>query len=159
MTDETPPPVLDSARVIEYAIVDESIPFTGAGPLYVGGTLLGRVPRLAICENLGEDLGPMLFHCDDSWAVLGVAGGQTIEEIKVRAESRYPGISSSWVQRNVSREEALAYYDRETGDMRCSFCGRRPFETTGYVEGRNQDAAICRECVAKFHAAFQSEPS
>lgn len=71
-----PPPVINSARVVEYAIIEDADPFTGFGTIYVNDKLLGRVPRLALCENLGTDLGPLLFHCDEAWSVLGCRAGR-----------------------------------------------------------------------------------
>jgi hypothetical protein len=38
-----PPPVVAGARVVEYAIVDESVKFTGALQLYVDGIRLSAV--------------------------------------------------------------------------------------------------------------------
>jgi hypothetical protein len=154
MEHRPPPPVLDSARVVAYAIVDD-IPYRKWGALYVGGKLLERVPRLAICVNLGKDIGTMLFHCDENWAVLGTSGADTIEGAKDRAEANYPGVRERWVELYVRAEEAMSYYDSETGGTKCSFCGKRPFEMSGLVEGKI--AAICRECVEDFYQAF-NEP-
>ena len=50
-----PPPVLSMARVLAYAIVDESIGFSGSQRLYVDGELLGKVPRLALCQPLSRN--------------------------------------------------------------------------------------------------------
>jgi hypothetical protein len=144
--------VLQSSRVIAFAIVPDDLQFTGRSQLYVADVLVGRVPRLAICENLGEDIGPMLFHCNEAWDVIGTSGATTIEETKLLAERNYPGIHKHWQSLNVSREEALAYYDAEMGKYICSFCGKRPFEYQGAVEGKG--AVICRGCVEDFHHEF-----
>src|ERR1700746_3184366 len=104
-----PPPVISSARVLHYAIVDKSIVFRDRTRLYVGGVLLGRVPRLAICENLGEDIGTLLFHCNSKWEVLGTSGGASVAETKEHAERNYPGIGKKWVKLGTSRKAALAY--------------------------------------------------
>lgn len=157
MSQVAPPPVINSARVVEYAIIEDADPFTGSGAIYVSDKLLGRVPRLALCENLGTDLGPLLFHCDEAWSVLGVSGGETFEDARQRAERRYPGVSSKWKRLNVSVEEALTYYDRETADIRCAFCERRPFEMSGFIESRKPGVNICRECVLRLHDAFELE--
>ena len=147
-----PPPVLDSARVLHYAIVDKSIVFQDRTRLYVGGILLGRVPRLAICANLGEDIGTLLFHCDNKWRVLGTSGGATVAETKQLAERNYPGIGKKWVKLGTTRKAALAYYDSIEGRHICSFCGKRPFQVQGFVQGRR--AIICRGCVELYHQAF-----
>jgi hypothetical protein len=148
-----PPPVIDSARVMSYALVDD-LPYRKWGALYSGDQLIEHVLRLAICLNLGKDIGPLLFHCDDKWNTLGTSGAISIAEVKERAERNYPGVSARWVDLNTSVEDALKYYDEQIEDLKCSFCGKRPFEIEGgWVEGT--EAAICRECVEKYHQAFQ----
>jgi hypothetical protein len=148
-----PPPVIDSARVVSYAFVDD-IPYRKWGALYRGDQLVEHVPRLAICLNLGKDIGPLLFHCDEDWTSLGTSGAKTIAEVKERAEKNYPGVASRWVDLNTSVEDALNYYDEQIESLKCSFCGKRPFEIEGgWVEGTK--AAICRECIEKYYRAFQ----
>jgi ClpX C4-type zinc finger len=125
-----PPLVIDSARVVSYAFVDD-IPYCKWGALYSGEQLIEHVPCLAICLNLGKDIGPLLFHCDHD-----------------------PGVSARWVDLNTSAEDALRYYDEQIEGLKCSFCGKRPFEIEGgWVEGTK--AAICRECVEKYYQVFQ----
>jgi hypothetical protein len=148
-----PPPVIDSARVLAYAFVDD-IPYRRTGSFFVDGKLLEEVPCLAIAQNLGEDIGPLIFHCDEDWNALGTSGAATIEDVRRDAERNYPGVSARWVETNVSIEDALAYYDSETGGQKCSFCGKRPFEVNGWVEG--PAAIICRGCVEEFYRDFQS---
>jgi hypothetical protein len=78
MSISAPPPVLCFARVLAYAIVDESVVFTGKQQVYVDGKLLGRVPCLALCQNVAPDEDEiMLFHCDEQWNAVGVSGGET----------------------------------------------------------------------------------
>jgi hypothetical protein len=69
-TNQLPPPVINSARVLAYAFVDD-IAYRKWGRLYHGDTLIEIVPRLAICSNLGKDIGSLLFHGDEEWNVLG----------------------------------------------------------------------------------------
>ena len=152
MPTQPPPPILNSARVMAYALVGDDIPFLQRTTLYVNDVLLGRVPRLAICLNLGKDIGALLYHCDKDWNVLGTSGGDTIEAAKQFAERNYPGLMPSWVHLDTSVEEALRYYDAQTQGQRCSFCGKRPLEIDGFVEGR--DASICRGCVEDFYKGF-----
>jgi len=153
MQQSPPPPVLHSARVLCYAFVDD-IEYRKWGSLFVDGELVEKVPRLAICANLGKDIGPMLFHCDAEWNPLGTSGAATVDDVKARAERNYPGVSTRWVDVNTTVEEALRYYDEETGGQRCSFCGKRPFEIEGWVEGKN--AIICRGCIESYHHEFQN---
>lgn len=152
---EPPPPVLDSARLISYAFVDD-IPYRRWGALYVDGQLLEHVPCLAICLNLGKDIGPLLYHCDEEWNVLGTSGAESVEATKQHAERNYPGVGSRWVDVNTSVEDALRYYDDQTGNLKCSFCGKRPFDLEGWVEGTG--AVICRGCVEGYYRDFQKDP-
>jgi hypothetical protein len=143
-----PPPVIDSARVLAYASV-EDIPYQVWGLMLVDGKSLEHVPRLAICENLGEDIGLLLFHCDKEWNVLGTGRGQTIEAVKERVEKNYPGVLSRWVDVSNTVEQALAYYDDQTGGEKCAFCGKRAFEVESWIEGAS--AIICRGCIEEFY--------
>jgi hypothetical protein len=59
-----------------YAFVDE-IAYRKWGSLPSGDVMVEKVPRLAICVNLGKDIGPMLFHCDGEWNVVGTSGAET----------------------------------------------------------------------------------
>ena len=151
MSRTPPPPVLQSARVVSYAFVDD-LEYRRHGALIVGGQLVEKAPQLAICINLGKDIGPMLFHCDEQWEVLGTSGGGTIEAVKERAEKNYPGVGPRWIDVNTSVEDALRYYDEETGGACCSFCRKRPFEVDEWIEG--EYATICRTCVEEFHRGF-----
>jgi hypothetical protein len=101
-----PPAVLDGAEVLEYAIVDDSVRFTGRLHLYHGDNRIGPVPRLAICKD--PDMPELLlFHCDSSWNVLGaqiwnspdVPAITSVDQVKEKAESFYKGISEKWIKR------------------------------------------------------------
>ncbi|MFN9725935.1 ClpX C4-type zinc finger protein [Acidovorax sp.] len=149
------PLVIDSARVLAYAVVKD-IPYRKSGLLFVDGELLEHVPRLAICANLGKDLGILLFHCDEEWNVLGTNGGVSVEDVKARAERNYPGVAARWVHMDTTVEQALAYYDAQTGGEKCSFCGKRAFEVEGWIE--SPSAIVCRGCVEEFHGKFNDAP-
>jgi hypothetical protein len=103
-----PPPVLDSAKVLEYAVIDSSVQFTGALHLYHGDTRVGAVPCLAICRDPEVD-GLLLFHCDANWNVIAAQIWNnpdrpiiaTVDEVKAQAEQYYCGISSKWKQYDV----------------------------------------------------------
>lgn len=151
MTLVAPPPVMDCARVLAYAHVDPVLPFLARTSLYVDGTLLGRVPALAICQNLSPDGALHLLHCDENWNVLGASGGRTVEETMQVAEQNYPGLAKDWVHLNTAVETAMAYYDEHCGG-RCSFCGKRDYEVTAMVT--SESASICRECVELFYREF-----
>jgi hypothetical protein len=158
-----PPPVLAAARVLEYAIVDGSLRFTGELQIYVDGTRLGQVPRLAIAENL-DDGELLLLHCDDDWNVLGVqawnAGeGSTVQsvgDVKARAEQYYGGITQRWRAHDASLEEAKAYRSMVVGAHRCSFCGRTMHDVHSLVAAES-GARICDFCIRKFHEDLAAE--
>jgi|SRR5688572_27551223 hypothetical protein len=98
-----PPPALDNAKVLEYAIVDSSVRYSGRLQLFYGGKKVGPVPGLAICRDPGVD-GLLLFHCDEDWNVLGAQIWNnpdrpvvsSLRDVKERAETYYPGISAKW---------------------------------------------------------------
>jgi hypothetical protein len=128
------------------------IPYQVWGLLLVDGKPLEQVPRLAICATLGKDLGILLFHCDEEWNVLGASGGLTIEATKERVEKNYPGTMARWVHMETTVEEALAYYDEQTGGEKCTFCGKRAFDAESWIKGSS--AIICRGCVEEFYLEF-----
>jgi ClpX C4-type zinc finger protein len=149
-----PPPVLDSARVLEYAELDSSVGFSGRILLYVDGKELGPAPCLAICQNLRE-AEILLFHCDLDWTVLGTGGYATVADAKSRAERIYPGVSACWVEAHVSEQEATQYLDELSHDQRCSFCGKRPDQIEKLIE--QGDARICNFCIEEFHQMLREE--
>jgi hypothetical protein len=138
---------------VAYAFVDD-IPYRRAGSFFVDGKLLEQVPCLAIAINLGQDIGPLIFHCDEEWGALGTSGAETIERVKKDAERNYPGVGARWIDTNVTIDAALEYYDAQTGNQKCSFCGKRPFEVEGWVEG--SAAIICRGCIEELYRDFNS---
>jgi hypothetical protein len=115
------------------------------------------VPRLAIAVNLGKDIGPLLFHCDEEWNCLGTSGADSVAAVKEQAELNYPGVASRWVDVNTSVEEALRFYDEQTGSVTCDFCGKRPFDFGECAGGRS--AIICRSCIEEYYRAFQASDS
>jgi len=101
---KAPPPVIDGASVLEYAILDESVTFTGALHLYAGKERVGAVPRLAIChDSRTNEL--VLFHCDPEWNVIAAQAWNgpaaepvtSMDDVKQRAEKYYTGLSAKWV--------------------------------------------------------------
>jgi hypothetical protein len=149
-----PPPVLASARVLEYAVIDDSVGYSGKSWVFVGDRELGRVPRLAVCEAL--DTGEiLLLYCDADWGVVAAARYDSPKRAKARAERTYPGVSRRWVDAAVSREEAAAAAKQEASTLSCSFCGRKPEKVRNLiVQG---DSRICNLCVAQFTRALAAE--
>jgi hypothetical protein len=160
MSDK-PPPVLGNARVLEYAVLGESVTYSGHSSLFVGKENeglkeLGPVPRLAIAEDLktGE---VMLLHCDEEWDLLGVGGKyDSIAKVKASAERAYRGVSSCWIDGKISRDEALRFRDEMWTGQRCSFCNRTPPDFNKMVERNN--VRICDLCVAEFQKILAEEP-
>src|SRR5579864_3075965 len=127
-----PPPVLDCARVIEYAVLNESVGYAGRTLLFVDGKELGQVPCLAICADKNLR-GVLLFHCDREWNVLGCSAYESVSKAKDRAESIYPGLSACWVDAHVTEEQAERYLYELFGDERCSFCDKRPDQVEQFI--------------------------
>jgi hypothetical protein len=153
---DAPPPVIDMARVIAYAVVDDSVQWTGRQTIFVGREELGPVPRLALAQNVtGELKDVLIFHCNDQWEVLGVSGGATLEEAKSRAERAYRGITAKWIDRNVSIEEAKAWIEENYDHIFCFFCGRSPGEFQSLVTGKL--ASICNVCIDELHLQMRQE--
>jgi hypothetical protein len=105
-----PPPVLDWARVLFYAILDNGVQFSGRTLVFVDGKEIGQVPCLAICAEK-KTSGVLLFHCTQEWTVLGCSAHPSAEDAKQRAERIYAGLSTRWVDANVSEEAAESYLD------------------------------------------------
>jgi hypothetical protein len=151
---QLPPPVLDSARILWYAVKDEEVIFTDRINLYVGEERLGEVPCLAICENYCEPNDVLLLFCDTEWNCKGVISLKTVEEAKAKAEKGYEGISAKWIHSGASQEEVDKYLrevyevnpDTERWKTCCSFCGE---EDAGMLAGEN--ALICDDCIKKFY--------
>jgi hypothetical protein len=145
-----PPPLIDSCRVLHYAIVDSDVRFTRCSVLYVDDVELGAVPRLAVCKNLIDD-SILLLHCDEKWSSLGSSGSGDVESVIVQANRLYDGLASKWVKSPYSELDVAKFFADSYADQRCSFCGRYHIELDGtpIVEGTN--AAICGECIERLH--------
>jgi len=150
----TPLPVISCARVLRYAVVDDSVTYLGNKTLFVDGELLGRVPKLAICKYKDED-DTLLFHCDEEWAIQGVSAHESLEEAEKHAERMYRGITGLWIDPGISEEEAESYLDKLFEGQVCSFCAKRPDQARQlFGQGRGH---ICDECVLRFHEMLVEE--
>jgi hypothetical protein len=156
---QSPPPVLHSARTIWYAVKDEDIVFTDRIDLYVDGERLGEVPCLAICENYSKRNEIILEFCDLEWNSKGVIAFQTVEEAKAKAERGYQGISAKWINAEASKEEVDRYLrevyevdpDTEWWQTSCSFCGKEDVAVAG------KDARICEDCIKECYRIITEE--
>jgi hypothetical protein len=157
---ENPPPVLGNARVLEYAILDESVKYSGHSTLFVGKPdqglkELGPVPCLAIAQELktGEI---MLLHCDEKWEVLGLGGNyDSVSQVKAKAERAYHGVSARWIETKISEAEALKYLEELWADERCNFCGKIPTDFNMMIKRDN--VRICDSCIEEFHKMLHEE--
>jgi len=157
---DAPPPVLDMARVIAYAFVDDSVQWTGRQTLLVGGKQLGPVPRLALCQNVSGGLRDILvFHCNNEWDVLGVSGGETIEAAKASAERAYRGITQKWIDTGVTEQQAIAWMKENIKDMSCSFCDRVPGDFERLIENKAGTVRVCNYCIEEHYKWLHDEPN
>jgi ClpX C4-type zinc finger len=155
-TSDAPPPVLDRARVIAYAVLDHSVQWTGRQRLIVGGKELGPVPRLALCQNVEGDLKDILvFHCNAEWDVLGVSGGKTLEAAKASVEQTYRGVGAKWILTNVTEDEAKAWIDEHCADISCSFCDRAAGDYQQLVGNKFGSVRICNHCIDEYYALLR----
>lgn len=151
-----PPPALDSARVIAYAIVDDSVQWTGRQKLFHDGKEMGPVPCLALCQNAWGDWKDIhIFHCNADWEVLASGGASTLEEAQATAERAYRGINAKWVFVNTTEQEAREWIRKESPDMLCSFCERIPAEMKKLITGKS--GSICNYCAAELHALMERD--
>ena len=148
---DRPPLIIDSAKVLEYAIVDSSVEYTGKCALFVGGELLGEVPKLALCQNY-KATDFLLFHCNEAWEVLGAGGYPSVEEAKRSCEKSYKGIANKWIM--VAKPNDFENWPGELEPL-CSFCGKSFYEIEKMFEG--QDAYICNECVSQLKKNVESD--
>jgi hypothetical protein len=147
-----------SADEIKYALLEGPVRYSGHSCLFVDGKELGPVPRLAICQSRDEP-DVLLFHCDEAWEVLGCSGYASVAEARERAERIYPGVSTCWIDRQLTEAAANDYVEQEFGHERCGFCGRLPVDVQGMLV-RERGGSICNVCVDEFYAFFhrESEP-
>jgi hypothetical protein len=89
------PSEIDGARVLRYAVVDESVRATRNCKHSVLAQKMGPARALAICPYEGEP-GFYLFSCDSSWQVLTDTWHETMEDALRQAEFEYEGITANW---------------------------------------------------------------
>jgi len=150
-----PPPALASAPVLEYAVLDESVGYSGRSRAFVDGRDLARVPRLAVCAAPGTGEA-LLLHCAEDWSILATGRYASPALAKARAEQTYPGVSRCWVSRTRSTEESLAAAGAEPREFTCSFCGRGPDQVRNLIAQGN--SRICNLCVAEFTRRIADGP-
>jgi hypothetical protein len=143
--------VLDSTQVLEYAMLDDRVKYSGHSHLLVDGKEVGPVPCMIISRNL-SDSAIFLMHCGRDWTVWGVAPYPSVADAKRRAETIYPGVSKCWIDAPTAGQdisELMANYS----DENCVFCGKRPDEVDWMVE--KDGKFICGLCVAQILSLLQ----
>ncbi len=162
MSTTLPPPIIDSAKLLAYAVVDADVEYTDRIHLLVGGTKLGKVSRLAITENYVVPGDILLEFCDDDWSCKGVIGHKSIDDAKAQAERGYRGITVKWKPSPYSDEQVAEYLRDSYGvdpttewwkDF-CSFCGE-DIDLTERRAVASRNAVICEKCVVAFHTDLQ----
>ena len=89
-----PPPLDDTTKLIQYAIVTPATPSSGKTRHWVSGELVGPAAGLAIRRSDSD--GYYLFGCDANWEIVTDTWHATLEEAVRQAEFEYPGISRYW---------------------------------------------------------------
>jgi hypothetical protein len=160
-TAPLPPPIIDSARVLEYATVSADMAYTERIHLIVGGERLGRVPNLAICRNYYVPEDVLLLFCDHDWNSQGCIAFTTVEEAKLKAERGYPAVADRW-QVTPHDQAAIDHFLRNVYEVDprsewwrhiCSFCQK---DVEGMAVSK-ASATICLACVDSFHEAMHAD--
>jgi len=160
-----PPPIIDSTRVIFFAINDSTVEYTDRIDLHVGNSnnefvRLGEVPNLAISVNYNKPDEYLLMFCDENWLTKGVIPFTTIEEAKIKAERGYKGITRKWQKSPYTQNEVDDYLrDEYEVDPKsewwttiCTFCGKKDLELGVVLKGKY--ASICKGCINKYYRLF-----
>jgi hypothetical protein len=132
-----------------YALLGRGVGFDGAGRIFIGDTLLGRVPRLAIAATPAGRW--WLMHCGRTWNVRTAWDYPSLADAQAAAERRYPGSATRWRRTGYTQARAEAYEERAWRGHCCSFCGRRPVDVEGQMFVAKKNAArVCDVCVDRF---------
>jgi hypothetical protein len=167
--ETTPPPIIDSAKLICFAHNDSDVIFTDRISLYIGGSgeefePIGEVPNLAITQQYCKPKDFLLMFCNSDWTVKGVIAFTSVEEAKIKAERGYAGITSKWHDSSYAEEDINNFLrddyevdpNSEWWADYCSFCGRESRDVNQMM--KNQKAQICNFCVSEFYEEFKKDP-
>jgi len=149
-----PPALLDGARVLEYAVLDNSVRYSGHSSLFIDGKEVGPVPCLAIGQEAHE-ADVLLLHCSDDWEVVGVAVYPSVAEAKNAAERIYPGTARRWVATQNTEEKVKSFDKQIWASKQCSFCGRVAREVKQLITKNN--LSVCNFCIAELHELLQED--
>ena len=87
--------ILDGARVLQFAIVDEAVVPTGRTTHRIEDEVLGPASGLAIARYDGDEQY-YLFYCDRAWQVVTDTCHPTLDLALEQAEFEYRGIADRW---------------------------------------------------------------
>jgi hypothetical protein len=153
----SPPPAIANQRVLHYAVLDSAVGYrSGHGLFFVNGKEMGRVPCLAVCQDMNSHQ-VFLHYCERDWTSLGVASYDSVADAQKRSERIYPGSSTCWIDAHVTEDEAKHYLDEVWAEQRCSFCGKGPDETLVATFEGGGNTRICGRCIAKFHTELNKD--
>jgi hypothetical protein len=150
-----PPPTINCARLIAYAVLDHSVGYRGHTSLYVGDQEVGRVPCLAITHDRRLRTY-FLFFCNPEWDTLGTISYESVEAAHRGAERIFPGVSSHWIEAGITEEEAERFLHELFGDDRCNRCKKR----ADYVEAlitQSDGTYLCDACSPEPLPDFRSD--
>ena len=149
MTGRPPLVMLAGTWTTHYALLGRGVGFNGRGRIFIGDTLLGRVPRLAIAATAAGRW--WLLHCGRTWNVRTASDYSSLADAQAAAERRYPGSATRWLRTGYTQARAEAYVNRASQGHTCSFCGRRPDQVDEQMFVAKKNAArICDQCVDDF---------
>jgi hypothetical protein len=104
---EEPPIMLDGARVIEFAVLDSTVPPAGHVSMVVEGVSLDltNVSGLVIAENPVEG-GVFLLYCNHRWETVAAGHHNELEAARASAEHACSAVAGHWTRyRELSAEE------------------------------------------------------
>ena len=144
-TDQGPPPILDCAVVLAYAIHDNSVEYTGSVSTYLHGLLIGpEVRNSAICRNLANPKDYLFIYCDADWNGLAAVGHETFAQAENCAVRNYSGLDDLLVRTSYTEDEIEKALGEYWDGRRCSICCKWPHEVEEMI--LQNDKWICDKC-------------
>jgi|SRR5687768_10065116 len=114
-----PPFLLDAARVLEYAPLDDAVRSAPGAHAVVGGVAVdtSTVAGMAITEGLAQG-EIFLLHCNENWETLAAGPVADAASARASAELAFPGSARLWrAYRSLTAEE-LAEIDSTSAFLR-----------------------------------------
>ena len=144
-TADAPPPIVDCAVVLAYAIHDDSIRYAGRTCTYVNGELVGpNVRRSVIGKNLSDPENYLFIYCDEQWNSLAAVGYGELACAERCAERNYPGIEKVLVRVSPTGYEIESAWEAYWTGWRCSICRKWPHDVETMT--RRDENWFCESC-------------